>query len=92
MTGGGRGVGAGIARELAAAGARLAVSARTAEQVNEIAAEVDGLAVIADVDSMVQQVESELGPIDLLVANAGRNARNSRLGRSSRASGGTCSR
>ena len=98
VTGGGRGVGAGIARELAAAGARLAVSARTAEQVNEIAAEVDGLAVIADVtdrasvDSMVQQVESELGPIDLLVANAGRNARNSRLGRSSRASGGTCSR
>jgi 3-oxoacyl-[acyl-carrier protein] reductase len=81
VTGGGRGVGAGIARELAAAGARVAVSARTREQVDQIAGELGGLAIVADVtdrtsvDSMVEQVESELGPIDLLVANAGRNAR-----------------
>jgi 3-oxoacyl-[acyl-carrier protein] reductase len=81
VTGGGRGVGASIARELAAAGARVAVGARTRDQVDEIAGEVGGLAVTADVtdrttvEAMVECVESELGPIDLLVANAGRNVR-----------------
>ena len=81
VTGGGRGVGAFIARELAAAGARVAVSARTEEQVDEIAREIGGLAVVADVteraavEAMVDRVESELGAIDLLVANAGRNVR-----------------
>jgi 3-oxoacyl-[acyl-carrier protein] reductase len=84
VTGGGRGVGAGIARELAAAGAKVAISARTPEQVEEVAREIGGLAVVADmtdrsaVESMVAQVESELGPIDLLVANAGRNLREQR--------------
>jgi len=77
VTGGGRGIGANVARELSAAGMRVAVSARTREQVEAIAAEIGGLAVlvdVADVDSvhgMVDQVERELGPIDLLVANAG---------------------
>ena len=36
VTGGGRGIGASIARELAAAGARVAVAARTRAQVEEI--------------------------------------------------------
>ncbi len=49
VTGGGRGIGASIARELAAAGARVAVSARTPEQVEEVARETGGLAVVADV-------------------------------------------
>ena len=77
VTGGGRGIGAGIARELAAAGMRVAVSARSADQVEEIARELGGLAVSADVskrgdvERLVAEVESELGPIDLLVANAG---------------------
>jgi NAD(P)-dependent dehydrogenase (short-subunit alcohol dehydrogenase family) len=81
VTGGGRGVGAFIARELADAGAHVAVSARTHEQVEETATEINGLAVVADVtdeaavNAMVERVESELGPIDLLVANAGRNVR-----------------
>jgi 3-oxoacyl-[acyl-carrier protein] reductase len=80
VTGGGRGIGASIARELAAAGARVAVSARTKEQVDGVAAEIDGLAVVADVSNadsvgvMVSQVEGSLGPIDLLCANAGINA------------------
>ena len=84
VTGGGRGVGAGIARELAAAGARIAVSARTREQVEAVAREIGGPAIVADVadraavEAMVQQVEAELGPIDLLVANAGRNVREQR--------------
>ena len=77
VTGGGRGIGARIARELADAGMRVAVSARTREQVEAVAAEVDGLAVAADVsrrddvERMVSEVERELGAVDLLVANAG---------------------
>jgi 3-oxoacyl-[acyl-carrier protein] reductase len=77
VTGGGRGVGAYIARRLAEAGMRVAVSARGADQVEDVASEIGGLAVVADVstrsevEAMVAKVESELGPIDLLVANAG---------------------
>jgi NAD(P)-dependent dehydrogenase (short-subunit alcohol dehydrogenase family) len=77
VTGGGRGIGAGIARELASAGMRVAVSARTREQVEEVAEEIGGLAVVADVSSpgdaeaMVAEVERELGPVALLVNNAG---------------------
>jgi 3-oxoacyl-[acyl-carrier protein] reductase len=77
VTGGGRGIGANIARELTAAGAKVAVSARTAEQLEEVASEIGGLAVVADVtkgdevEAMIGKVEAELGPIDVLVANAG---------------------
>jgi NAD(P)-dependent dehydrogenase (short-subunit alcohol dehydrogenase family) len=77
VTGGGRGIGAGIARELAGAGARVAVAARTREQVEEVAREIDGLALEVDVgdrpdvERMVAETERELGPIQLLVANAG---------------------
>jgi NAD(P)-dependent dehydrogenase (short-subunit alcohol dehydrogenase family) len=77
VTGGGRGIGASVARELASAGMRVAVSARSADQVESVAQELGGLAVAADVskredvESMVARVERELGPIDLLVANAG---------------------
>ena len=77
VTGGGRGIGAGIARELAAAGARVAVAARTKEQVEQVAAEIGGLALEVDVadraavERMVADTERELGPVDLLLANAG---------------------
>jgi NAD(P)-dependent dehydrogenase (short-subunit alcohol dehydrogenase family) len=77
VTGGGRGIGANIARELAGAGMRVAVSARTKDEVDEVAREIGGLAIAADVsdrdsvEAMVRQAESDLGPIDLLVANAG---------------------
>jgi 3-oxoacyl-[acyl-carrier protein] reductase len=77
VTGGGRGIGADVARELAAAGMRVAVSARSRDQVECVAEEIDGLAVVADVSdadavaNAVAEVERELGPIDLLVANAG---------------------
>jgi 3-oxoacyl-[acyl-carrier protein] reductase len=77
VTGGGRGIGSGIARELATAGMRVAVTGRTAAQVKGVAAEVDGLALVgdvsqeADVAGWVARTETELGPIDLLVANAG---------------------
>ena len=77
VTGGGRGIGAGIARELTSAGARVAVAARSHEQVQAIADELGALAITADVskrddvESMVRETETVLGPIDLLVANAG---------------------
>lgn len=77
VTGGGRGIGADIARELTAAGMRVAVTGRTAEQVEAVAAEVGGLALVGDVsradavEGWVGRTEAELGPIDLLVANAG---------------------
>jgi 3-oxoacyl-[acyl-carrier protein] reductase len=77
VTGGGRGIGAGIARELATAGARVAVAARTRSQVESVAGEIGGLALEADVSNredverVVADAQRELGPIDLLVANAG---------------------
>jgi 3-oxoacyl-[acyl-carrier protein] reductase len=77
VTGGGRGIGAGIARELASAGMRVAVTGRTAEQVEAVASEVSGLALTGDVSrtddvqEWVERTVAELGPIDLLVANAG---------------------
>jgi NAD(P)-dependent dehydrogenase (short-subunit alcohol dehydrogenase family) len=77
VTGGGRGVGASIARELTDAGMQVAVTARTAEQVEAVAAEIGGLALVGDVsrqedvERWVRSTEGELGPIDVLSANAG---------------------
>jgi 3-oxoacyl-[acyl-carrier protein] reductase len=77
VTGGGRGIGRSIALELAGAGAGVAVAARSADEIRETAEEIGGLAIECDVSNresverMVARAESELGPIDLLVANAG---------------------
>jgi 3-oxoacyl-[acyl-carrier protein] reductase len=77
VTGGGRGIGLSIARELTDAGARVAVSARTRAQLEQAASEIGALAVVGDVSrgedvaEMVGETERALGPIDLLVANAG---------------------
>jgi 3-oxoacyl-[acyl-carrier protein] reductase len=77
VTGGGRGIGASIARELTDAGMRVAVTGRTREQVEAVAWQLGGLALVGDVsewtevESWIRRIESELGPIDLLVANAG---------------------
>ncbi|HSJ17900.1 MAG TPA: SDR family oxidoreductase [Solirubrobacterales bacterium] len=77
VTGGGRGIGANIARELAEAGMRVAVAARTYGQVEVVAEEIKGLALEVDVSDepsvarMVDDTERELGPIDVLVNNAG---------------------
>ena len=77
VTGGGRGIGASIARELAEAGMKIAVTGRTREQVEQVAGEIDGLALVGDVsrqkdvETWVERTEKELGPIDFLAANAG---------------------
>jgi 3-oxoacyl-[acyl-carrier protein] reductase len=77
VTGGGRGIGARIAAELAQAGMRVAVAARSREQIERVAREIDGIAVQADVSDqaavteMASQVGRELGPVDVLVNDAG---------------------
>src|SRR5437763_486499 len=82
VTGGGRGIGRAIAQKLAGAGARVAVAARTVDQLAETVALIEregGQAIATPVDvtdaegavAMAQRVEGDLGPIDLLVNNAG---------------------
>lgn len=83
VTGGGRGFGREIARALAKEGAKVAVVARSVEQLAETVSLIQSegghaIAITADVtDSsavtkMVEQVERELGAVDILVNNAGR--------------------
>ena len=73
VTGGGRGIGAGIARELAGAGWHVTVTGRTSEQVEQVAAEIGGGAAVGDVSKRedVERMLETAGPIELLVANAG---------------------
>ena len=77
VTGGGRGIGAAIARELAGAGMQVAVGGRTKKTVEAVAAEIGGLALVGDVsrqaevESWVARTEVEFGAVTLLVANAG---------------------
>lgn len=71
VTGGNRGIGFAIAEEFIASGYRVAVTARSGSGPE------GSLTVRADVtdseslDSAIAQVEAELGPIEVLVANAG---------------------
>ena len=78
VTGGSRGIGAAISRELGRAGARVAVNYRSDQEgAEEVATEVGGVAFqgnIADpaeTQVLVERVESTLGDIDALVNNAG---------------------
>jgi NAD(P)-dependent dehydrogenase (short-subunit alcohol dehydrogenase family) len=73
VTGGGRGIGAGIARALAGDGWSVVVAARSREQVESVAADIGGRAVEMDVSSResVERSVAEAGPVELLVANAG---------------------
>ena len=85
VTGGGRGIGASIARELADAGMRVAVTGRTRQQVEAVAAEIGGLALAGDVSQRADArvtgsnaPRATLGPIELLVAMQGITAAASR--------------
>ncbi len=82
VTGGGRGIGREIARQLAQHGATVAVSARTREQLDKtvnIITEAGGncTAFVMDVSDVeivqrvLSEIEAQLGSIELLVNNAG---------------------
>jgi 2-hydroxycyclohexanecarboxyl-CoA dehydrogenase len=77
VTGGGRGIGRGIAEQLTADGHQVAVADVNPETASEVAARVGGLAVrldITDSESVAEafeRVEEALGPVDILVNNAG---------------------
>jgi 3-oxoacyl-[acyl-carrier protein] reductase len=77
ITGGARGIGEAITRELAAGGARVVINyARSAAAAEALAAEVGGLAVEADISTpagakALVDAARALGSIDVLVNNAG---------------------
>ena len=79
VTGASRGIGAAVAAAVAARGARVGLIARTADDLDDVLGGlgVEGIAVTADVADRsatvdaIAEVESALGPIDVLVANAG---------------------
>ncbi|MDX8153740.1 SDR family NAD(P)-dependent oxidoreductase [Patulibacter brassicae] len=73
VTGGARGIGAGISRRLAAEGAHVIVANRTLDVAEEIAAEIGGEAVQVDIGDLEQadRVVREAGRLDVLVNNAG---------------------
>jgi 3-oxoacyl-[acyl-carrier protein] reductase len=77
VTGASKGIGFGIARELAAEGARVAISSRSRERIDAAAAAIGAMGLVhdsADLDAapaLVDSVEEQLGPIDILVTNTG---------------------
>jgi 3-oxoacyl-[acyl-carrier protein] reductase len=74
VTGGSRGIGRAIARQLAAAGASVVVGYRAgADEAEELAAEIGGRAVQADVSAPNEaaRLVEEAGDLDILVNNAG---------------------
>jgi NAD(P)-dependent dehydrogenase (short-subunit alcohol dehydrogenase family) len=86
VTGGGRGLGRAYAQALAQAGMAVAVTARTEPELQETVQQIEqsggrALAIPADVTDanavaqLVATVERQLGPVDLLVNNAGRAIR-----------------
>lgn len=73
VTGGGRGVGANIARGLAAGGWEVTVTGRRSDEVESVAAEIGGMALLGDVSRRedVERWAAAAADVDLLVCNAG---------------------
>jgi len=78
VTGSSSGLGQQIALVLAAAGATVAITARRADRLNDIASTSNSISAftadLTDQDArvaLIAEVESKLGPIDILVNNAG---------------------
>jgi 3-oxoacyl-[acyl-carrier protein] reductase len=84
VTGSSRGIGAAIARAFAAAGARVAVHGRDAAAAESVRADIDragghAVSFLADltrfdaIEAMRLAIEERLGPVEVLVTNAGGN-------------------
>jgi len=77
VTGGNRGLGLTFVRALRDAGARVAIAARDQARSERVASELGAIAVATDVTdaasvtAMLETVTAELGPVDVLVNNAG---------------------
>jgi 3-oxoacyl-[acyl-carrier protein] reductase len=77
VTGASKGIGMGIAKALAGEGATVAVSSRSQERIDAAAAEIGARAYVhdsADLDAaapLIDQVESDLGPLEVLITNTG---------------------
>lgn len=82
VTGAGRGIGRAIAVQLAQQGARVAVTARSADQLDDVVREIsaaggEALSLVADLtdrrspEILVKTLRSQWGPVEILVNNAG---------------------
>jgi 3-oxoacyl-[acyl-carrier protein] reductase len=77
VTGASKGIGRGIAAELVAEGARVAISSSSRERVEATAAEIGATAYVHNTTDLehaavlVAEVQEALGPIDVLVCNTG---------------------
>jgi short-subunit dehydrogenase len=77
LTGATRGIGRALAERLAAEGARLALVARSAGPLNELAATLGAkafavdLGAAAQVEGLIERIESDGGAVDILINNAG---------------------
>jgi 3-oxoacyl-[acyl-carrier protein] reductase len=77
VTGASKGIGFAVAQALAAEGARVAVSSRDRGRIDAAAARIGATGLVhdsGDLDGaavLVEQVEAELGPVDVLVTNTG---------------------
>ncbi len=71
VTGGNRGIGFAIAKEFVAQGHRVAVTARSGEgPAGSLTVKAD-VTDTASIDAAFSAIEAELGPVEVLVANAG---------------------
>ncbi len=85
VTGGSKGLGLAMARGLAEAGARVVISSRHGDELEQALAKIDGglavrsAAIVADmtnrqqVEMLARQAVDAVGPIDILINNAGAN-------------------
>ncbi|MEV0970558.1 beta-ketoacyl-ACP reductase [Microtetraspora glauca] len=71
VTGGNRGIGLAIARELAAAGDAVAVTYRSGQPPQGLFGVRCDVTDSADVDAAFEKAEAEHGPVEVVVANAG---------------------